>query len=703
MIYRMLSIWLTLLVVTAEGSTEPPPRGRLCIGDAKTSITEATCSDTSAATIAVKPADRHRRFFWLSGDARTAYAGTVAPKAESIVLDPKAFSALDTVIDGDVTHGWPLDVNLSFAIGPESQWTFKLDGREAKRLQRLYVPPGTYRLTANAEHHLTYRARVVAGAQPSKLNVHFLPLALARGVVVDSEDKPIAQASIAFPDETLCTTVNEQGAFTCELPEEIPESLVVSSKGYASRDVPIRREVLTQIADLGRVRLSIGHILTLKIVRPEPSPARVSLFLDAPRYEHPKLKSIAITEREETVHFDAAEGEHFVVVEGDGPLERLEVPVKVKDADTEEEIRITPFQLAGSVRFGDAPLAEGLVEIIAREHNWREQLPLKDGVFGATMWQDGVVGGWVNGPELAAGELFYSPKLGEDPSRWDIRIEKRLIVGRVFDNATKAPVPDAHIEVVADTGDSQSYFPAGVQPDGSYRILAHKAGTYTLRVESPKHMPYSVELRISAEDRARTHDIALEQGVLQPIDVVIPAGVGIPGVSVLEGVQPDRVNPEFMSRTDERGHYELRGLPGQSRLIYFVPRQGSFAVARVAMPRTSQDAKPLQVVVPPPSCALRVRSVGSDGEPVPAGILIRYNGEFVRPAILRFVTGDMGWTGRAGEALLPRLPAGSYEVWAITGDEDEVRLIASGGTSREPVRVGLSGGEQVVTVVASPR
>jgi hypothetical protein len=700
----MLSAWLALfLMATAAENVEPPPTGRLCVGDSRTSITEATCSDSSAATIAVKAADRERRFFWLSSDARTAYAGVIAPKAESVVLDPKAFSALDTAIDGDVTRGWPLDVTMTLGVGPDQQWHWKVDRDVAKRLRRLYVPRGTYRLTAAAEHHRTHRANVVAGAEPSKLNVSFMPLPLVRGVIVDTEDKAIAEAAIAFPDETLCATANEQGAFTCELPERFPEALVVSRSGYTPRELLIGGKRVPDGFDVGRVRLTGGRLLTLKIVQPEPSAARVSLFLDGPRYNHSKLKTVSIKEREETVRFDAAEGKYLVVVEGDGPLERLEVPLTMKNADAEHEIRVEPFQLQGNVRFGDAPLSEGAVELIAPEHTWRVGLPLTGGAFSATMWQRGVLDAWVNGPAIAAGELFTSPDLGDDPSRWEIRIEKRMIVGHVFDALTKTPLRTGSFEVVGKSENSESYFPADIKPDGSYQILAHTVGTYTLRILEPDYMPYSAEVRMTAEDRIRTHDIALEKGVLQPIDVVIPAGVGLPHVSVLEGVQSDRVNPEFMSRTDERGHYELRGLPGQSRLLYFVPREGSFAVARVQMPRTSQDSKPLQVVVPAPSCALRVRIVDGDGKPAPAGLLIRYNGEFVPPAILRFVTSESGGMGGTGETLLPRLPAGSYEVWALVSDEEELQLIGSAGTARQPVRVGLSSGEQVVTVVASPR
>ena len=693
MIFCMLSALLALLLLaTAADEVQPPPRGRLCIGDA--------CSDTTTATIVVKPADHERRFFWLSADAKTAYAGVIAAKSESIVLDPEAFSAFDVTIDGDATRGWPLDVDVMLGAGPQKEWKWTLDRDAAKRLRRLYVPRGTYFLRASAEHHNSVRKRVTAGAEPSKLALHFVPLPVARGIVVDAEDKPIAAATIALPDETFCAAANEQGAFNCELPERLPEVIVVSSSGYAPRELAIVRETLGTGVDFGRLRLSSARTLRLKIVRPEPAPARVSLFLDTlTRYDHSKLKTIAIKEREESVRFDAAEGKYFVVVEGEGPLERVEVPLTMKDENSEHEIRIEPFQVVGTARFGEDPL-EGTLEIVAPEHTWRERLAIVNGAFSATMWQGGEVRAWVSGPAMKGSELLSSPKLGEDPSRWDIRIEKRMIVGRVFDAETKAAVTEAGINVVAEGEGSKSYFGAAIEPDGSYQILANSLGTYTLRVISPQHMPYTTELRITAEDRVRKHDIALERGVLQPIDVVTSSGAAI-HASILEGVQSDRVNPEIMTGTDERGHYELRGSPRQSRLLYIVPREGSFAVARVQLPATSADAKPMQIVVPPVVGALRVRSVDAEAKARSASLLFRYNGEFVPGAIMRFVTGDMG-TGPTGEALLPRLPAGTYEIWALAGRDDELKLIASGGTLREPVRVGLSSGEQAVTVVAPP-
>ena len=584
-------------------------------------------------------------------------------------------------------------MKVSLGSGPEPQWKFELDLEEAKRLRRLYVPRGMYRLTATAEHHRTYSAPVLAGPKPAKLDIHLVPLPLARGVVVDAEDRPIAAATVSFPDATPCATANEGGAFTCELPEQIPPVLLVSSSGYAPREVSIVRRTREQEdVDLGRIRLDEGWRVTVNVVRPKRTPARVSLLFDTPRNMRSRV-TVALDEGEATVRFNAEAGQYFVLVEGDGPLERLAVPLRVKDADVEEEIRVEPFQFIGSVRFGDAPLAEGTVEVGPLDRSWREPLPVKDGVFSATMWQGGQFHGWVHGPELAEGQLFQSPKLGADPSRWDIQIERRMIVGRVLDATTRAPVKILSFEVEAHSGDTESYFPARVQPDGSYRILAHMPGTYTLRVESPQHAPYRAELRVTAEDRTRAHDIELESGVLQPIDVVAPDGAPLGLTMVIERGQD--------ARTNERGHYVLRGSPGENRLLYFVPPLGSFAIARVLMPRTSPEARPLRVVVPQSSGALRVRSVNPAGTPVPARLLIRYNGEFIPSSILGSVVRRSG-TDHDGRAVLLRLPAGEYEIWAVHSEEDERQLIASAGTLREPVRVGLSGGEQAVTVVAQP-
>lgn len=697
----MLSTWLTLLLaVTAEGNVGLPLRGRLCIGDGRTSITEAACSDNSAAKIAVKPADRERRFFWISTDARTAYTGVIAAKAESVTLDPKGYVAVDLTLEGDASRGWPLDLDVTLTTGPNEEWKWKLKREEARRLQRLYGPRGTYYLTAKAEHHYTLDARVVANEDPVKLPLRLVPLTLARGVIVDADDFKIAEATIARVDGSVCATSNEEGAFTCELPERRSDTLVVTSDGYASREVEVAHKWLEAAVDLGRIRLTAGRLLTVAVVRPESAPVRVTLFHDVERYEHLRLKTIALAEGEETVRFDAGKGKYFVVVEGERPLERFELPVTIEDEAVQKEIRIEPFEVIGRVRFGDEPLKNGELEVLAPEQSWRVPLPITDGAFRAVMWQKSVMGGWLRVAELLQPEFYEAPELGENPSRWEIGIERRLIAGRIFDAATKAPLPFAMMDVTTETENSSSASSMVIPSDGSYEVLANRPGKYALKVTSPHHVAYSVEFQVAKDDRSRKYDFALEAGVMQPIDVVTPGGMPMPYVSAYEGVHPDHV--EQIRRVDERGRYEARGLPGASLLVYFVPGQGSLAVERLQFARTNADAKPLQVVVPPPSCVLRVRTVTDEGDPIPAGLLIRYNGEFIPPAVLRHVTNEFGLEETV-ETVLPRLPAGTYEIWALGGQAEREQLIASAGSLREPVRVGLSGGERTVTVVASPR
>lgn len=696
MIYGMLSVWLALLLLaTAEGNAELSLRGRLCIGDSKTSITDATCSDTSAATIAVKPADRERRFFWISADAKTAYAGVIAAKAESVTLDPKPYVAVDLTLDGDASRGWPLDLAVTLTTALNQEWKWKLTREEAKRLQRLYGPRGTYYLSAKAEHHHTQHARVVAKEEPVKLLLRLVPLTLARGVIVDADNVKVAGATIARVDGSVCATSNEEGAFTCELPERESRTVVVTSDGYASREAEVAHRWLDEAVDLGRIRLTAGQLLTVAVVRPDSAPVRVTLFHDVERYEHSRLKTITLAEGEETVRFDAGKGKYFVVVEGEGPLERFELPVTIEDEAVQKEIRIEPFEVIGRVRFGDEPLMEGELEVVSSGQSWRIPLPITAGAFSAVMWQKGVMGGWLKSAELSRPEFFESPELGENPSRWEIRMERRLITGRVLDSATKVPVTDTVIDVSTEGENSSSTFSIPIQADGTYSILANEPGAYTLRVTSLRHVPYSADFRITSEDRTRRHNILLESGVMQPIDVMMPGGAPFPfPVQVVEGVTRDRQYPEFRTFTNESGRYELRGLPGTSRLLYFLPGPGSFAIARVQLPRTNAELPAMQVIIPPPCCTLRVRGLMRS----PGGVLVRYNGEFIPVTILRSITGEMMVGNRNGEAVLPRLPAGAYEIWAIASNEDETQLIATSGSSREPLRVGLSSGEQTVTV-----
>lgn len=678
---------LALLLLLAVEAAEPV-RGRVCIGDAKKPLTQ--CIDTTGRTFGVAAADRERVFVWTSADASMVQLGTIGPKAETIDLD----AGERTVVELSIM---PAEAKATVSQRDRAwMWT------SGPRLRRLIVPRGRTTLALRAEHHRAFARSFDARDEKLTLGaLTLVPLPQARGVVVDSEGKPIAGALVTLPDATPCATANEQGAFACELEEKKIEGLVVSSSGYGPQDVALPAEVKSDV-DLGRITLAKGRTLTVRVTRPEAGEGTVTLFSDVEkRYDHSKLQTRDLREREEEVRFDVGEGKYLVLVSGSDTFERLEVPVTVKDADVTESITVEPFRLVGTVRFGDDLLREGRLGLTARENTWRGELPVQGGSFEATLWQRDRLAAYVTGPELGTvPEPLDAPAMGADPTRWDIRLEKKMIVGRVLDAETKQPVRRAKMQLTAQQGSGKMYSSVSIAADGSYKVISMRPGTYSLRVTSPEHVAASVDVAITGDDRIKTVDIALERGVVQPLEIVLASGAPAAGAVILEGVQPDRVNPQFIFNADADGRFALRGNPGDTRILYVVPREGSFAVVRTTLPE-SGEAKPLRVVVPDGTAALRVRTTHDD-RPVAAPLLLRYNGEFVPGAILRFATKEFPGTREDGQAVLQRLPAGLYEVWALAGQADEVQLIAGNGALRPPARVGVSAGEASVQVIAPP-
>ena len=679
-----MSILVLFLLLAAE---EPVLRGRLCI--------EKQCTDTTGRVFAVAPDERAQRFVWTSADASTVQLGVVPPKAEQVALDAGERSELTLTIAGDATRGWPYDVQAD--VRGRAQWQWTLDAPQ--KLRRLIVPRGSrYNVTLEAEHHRRFLRMVEARDEKAALGeLALLPLPLVRGLVVDAEGKAIAGALVSDPDGELCTLADPLGAFACELEESFRhQALVVSAAGHGERDVPLPRRIEKDV-DAGRIELAAGYTVAVKIVRPAASsPATVSLMRrDRQTGESRKLKSHELKAAEESVRFDAGTGEYALLVSGNGALEKLELPVAVRDADVSETITLAPYRVDGTVRIGDEPLAAGAVQLRSREGSWHGALDVRDGVFVGTLWQnDGLTAHVVN-REMGMVEWVETPRLGGDPSHWDIRIASRFLTGRVFDASTKAAVAGATLALHLRMRNGGSLSSAAVKTaeDGTYRVLATRAGTYTLRASAPDYVPAEVEAVVADGDPGRRIDLPLERGSALTLEIVSQSGQPLPSARVVELVERNRTKSQDISSADGAGRVVLRGRPGERRVLYVMSHQASFAVLRVSVPAGASP--PLRVVLPDATGALRVQVTGGEF------FLVRYNGEFLPGWILGYLAG--GYEAGPDGIVLPRLPAGTYEVWGLADPFEEATLIASNGTLRPPVRVGVSGGEAGVQVVAPPR
>ncbi|MEA2339072.1 MAG: hypothetical protein QOE82_3079, partial [Thermoanaerobaculia bacterium] len=171
-----------------------------------------------------------------------------------------------------------------------------------------------------------------------------------------------------------------------------------------------------------------------------------------------------------------------------------------------------------------------------------------------------------------------------------------------------------------------------------------------------------------------------------------PTGEPIARATVIDGVG-DGVNPDHIYTSDGAGQLTLRLRPDETRTLYVVPREGSFAIIDV---RAANAAEGVRAVVPPAMGTLRIRAV-ANGTPL-AGVtpLFRWNGRFVPPPVPRFFpfsdpskTGV--WTDASGRVELRAMPAGVYEFFPVRSEAQEAAVVL-GRSTDTPIRIGFNGG-----------
>ncbi len=692
----LLVLLFTLVALQADDANVE--KGTLCVLHKN----DQECTATEGLTVPVVPAETSRAFAWASADGSRLLLGTIAAKASTVSLDEKSRSKVTLAIAGDRKRGWPLDARLTFAA-KEQEWVFPLSTKVVPKLRSIRVPPASYLMTIAAEHHLVAKRTLNAKKDIALGEIALKPLPLISGLVVSMKDEPIAGVQIVRPDGKIQTTTNEQGQFRTELAEPIPDEVVVTQAHFASVLLPLVN--VSGEADLGTIHLGTGFKLTLRLVRPdvENLPLRVRLLRETPEKNEPSpIAQRELPERDDQISFpDLSAGKYVVVIEGKETLQRLSKEFEMKDTDREEEIRIAPFRLDGSVRIGEEPLrGGGNLDLRGPAHAWRVNVSIDDsGRFGGSMWQHGILIGFLNAADT--NELVFSPQLGTDPSAWDIQFHRRYIRGRIFDEETNQSVEQPSLKLQVVSGDSQSNSVLPIEPDGRYSILAVRAGTYELRAEAPEHVPAKATVSVAAEDSTdRQIDFPLARGFQQVVEFVWPSGQPVADAPVLEGIASDGygINAERTYTTDGAGRLTLNLRRGEVKTIYILPRDGSFGIAHVVATESS-DANPLRLIVPAPAGALRAEMRDADDKPLPAMLIFRFNGELIPQPVILHLTGQYE---NSPTLRVLNLPAGAYEIWAVPVVNYAFAALAGRVPSRAPLRVGLTMGEQSVTVVAGP-
>jgi hypothetical protein len=649
-----------------------------------------------------------------SGDApyllRAAGGTTVARFRAGRLPAPESMRNVMLSVTGEGKQ-WPAPATIELSDGKRT-WQWGLAASQVRRKQALRLLPGEYRLTFSAPGHQRLERSVKVTAGEARIDLGTLVLAAARtvsGSVIDPERRPVAGCAVLADGVALGFT-DARGRFDAELPLPAPRAVVLSHPGYAPRVVPLTTE---GDAPLGVVRLARGGSIACAVDRQYIGmDAKISAKLFEFVAGNPfRQRDAASLDAEETlISFTSLDpGDYGILFEGAAPGEQMVVPVTVSEgAVSELLVTIAPWRLELTVLHGNEPLADGTVRLLTsgtlERRVWNPEIQLgAGGVATVDMWQRGSISAEVRSPQLRSvgGSSGFSVAMDDDHAEWKIVVPRQRVHGVVVDDASGEPVEGARVIHDSDMIGGETRV---TDRDGRFAFDALHDGSHTFRVDSKSHLPaapISVDVMGASDDRRL--DFRLRKGKTIPLQVRDADGRALAAALVIDGCMAASGRRGF--RTDEGGMLALPSAGGRHNLCV-LPMQGSFALVDVAAPEDVQAATPqppVQIRVPAPAVTVRVAAKTTAGLPVAQlGLLFVYNGRVVPPTVVQALAELQRRPTRTddrGELLLAGMPAGQYDIFVYTTDEEAAAMtIDRGGI--EPVYSGyLAPGDAALEVV----
>lgn len=646
---------------------------------------------------------------FTSHTADSTILGTLT--AGEKVLPPTEAPAFTFRLAGQKNREWPADVAVEVADGAKV-WTWTIPKTEAAAIQRVYIAPGSYKLTVKAPHHqtLVYPRLQTHAVKTADLGLLTLPPSIRLiGKVTNAErpPQPVADAVVAGVDGTRLAVTDRAGMFAFET-AAVPQAIAISRPGYADRLLSVSRSGAT--VDLGAIRLVKGVTLACAIDRTqldEPVALDIELYQEwGVDRSLRRCRAERVTKERKGVRFEGLEpGRYVALVKGPDALRQFTTHIDVGDAPlATETIMISPLHLRLNVEYGGEPLPGARVSLTSegrlQRRVWHPELVTNaDGVIEGELWQSGQLLADVR-HDLFDTVFPDAREVGaSDVALWTISVPKQAILGSVRDAETGEPIANARV-TDAITRDGAPYTRVVLSSDanGEFRFATAINGEHEIAVEAAGYAaekPARVEVRDSAEQRV---DIVLRRGETVKLALIDGSGIPAAAAQVMDGFIEAGERPRQVLIADDGGEVLITGRKGDRHEMVVLPLGGSFAALTVVNGETPPE---LAVHVPPGVGALRIEALTREGQPL-AGLrfLLRYNGTLIPPAAIatkgflqhRRATA----TGPDGVLVLEQLPEGTYELWPFTTEPDI-------GTRPPVATVRVTAGETNVRVVVEPK
>lgn len=668
-----------MILVAAVLAAALAPTATLCI--------DANCRPASGERVAVAPAEVIRPFVWISPDLTQTVTGSVAAGASEIVVTDDTLAMHQvTVTPSDGSS--KIETSFQLRCG-ESSWKWSLP-RLPKGAMRLKHPAGGCSLSVSAQGYKT--ADAVLATSAVAMTLRRLPV-ISGSVLAAGMRTPIARAEIFLPEGKLLTTTDASGRFRVPIDGGWPLRLRVDAIGRASRIVDVPKV----IADVELpIALSFGGSITATLA---PPLGNESLRWEARRIlqdvKDESVRAGEIDAGQSTLTIDGLDaGVYRLVLFGDEPLQRIAVPVQVRDAAmTETTVEITPARLELEVLRGGKPFGGAEIEFVFRDGPtfWRSKVKVNDeGRKDEEIWQHGeylaAVSSWVDSRRLEASETIS----------WKLDVPDRIIRGRITDAATHQPLADVPVSLELWADGNNALLGARSGADGVYEFKMVPVGSYSLiaRVNGYEEL-HTPAMPLAKETVLEQRDLALQMASGPNVRVLNAAGVPMPGVILYVATNTGGVRTAGITNDD--GRLSLPISADERGVVYAVPRSGSFGMTRF-VPASESGSRDVVVSVADGTSTLEVQATSTDGEPIGGmSFLLRIDGLLVPTDVKEALSRYQGWphaTDAAGRLLLSHIPPGRYEIWPHASRAD-LLAITSAAPPPAPVNVTVTPGHHV--------
>lgn len=399
----------------------------------------------------------------------------------------------------------------------------------------------------------------------------------------------------------------------------------------------------------------------------------------------------------EPVRFESLpSGVYAVALTGSEPTERFTQKINV-GADDERILRLNvpKRRLSGQLTMGGKPLGRVTVNLQHDTWHWRARLTADDdGRISAPLWDEGDYFVDLREGDLTAPVKLMAALTGAE-AKLDVALPNRRIRGVVVDEQGK-PVANVKVILRGEREGLVAPIPILTTKDGRFDYPGIEPGRHTMRVNGDGYLATDdLSFDVTAADEVLERRVTLASGTTRDLQIVDAHGQPVAGAVVLASTDG---HVRALANTDDQGRVRIATPKDSTCAIWIVPNGGSLAAYRL---ERAAAAGATRIVVPDATASLDVRTLLSDGTPLPnVSFILRYNGELAPVDVANLLRrgGNSLSTNADGVAALERIPPGTYELWPYITDDEAEALVAAAAPSKAPVHVKVAEGRHSATV-----